>query len=240
MTLPKGTCMVHDGSPVGVFAQVNDVRQQGSAYSWYLRIKFELADDQPKHIALSKLALYYPLDAHAEKGPLNRYDVGNTTNVMFWPITFENSGELLPETVRLHTHRARHAGYVLVKGNHTLGNLIGSPRDCYLSNECSSVAAVRRLVLKKAGSSVLCHDDPEVPSFVTLDGHFDRQGSIFCKAFSFAKGDTVTVFSFSTPVWAADMNPFPQHTIMFAYYRPLLGTSIAEQLYPEMAGRSVL
>ena len=34
------------------------------------------------------------------------------------------------------------------------------------------------------------------------------------------KGELVTVFSFSRPLWAAEVAPFPQHNILFAHYRP--------------------
>ena len=55
------------------------------------------------------------------------------------------------------------------------------------------------------------------------DGHggvFDRQGKVSCSDFSFRQNEPLTVFSFSHPNWATDLNVFPQHTILFAHFKP--------------------
>lgn len=248
MSLPLGTCMPHDRDGdaferVRIIAHLNDVRglsthqmsplglaskrQMWGPYAWYLRIKFRLAQSSvSQHTKLNKLVFGYPEDALSRRDHLNRYDVGNSTHVMFWQMSFPISGEFLPSTTRFHSHRARYAGYVLINGSHTLESLAGLPSHCHLQETCSSIFAVRQLVLDRAGSRVLCHDRPEVPTFVNLtekgDGYggvFDRQGSLECKPFSFIRGDIVTAFSFSTPIWAAKVNPFPQHTLLFSYVR---------------------
>jgi len=262
VSLPAGTCVVHDGSHVGVLAQVNDVRFMQSAgctsakqclhatpYSWYLRVKFMLAPAVlPKPHALSRFHIYYPSDQYASQDLLQRYNVGNSTHVMFWQVTLPQSGDFLPPTTILHTHRARYGGYVLVKGNHTLQSLTGLPRECHRTGTCNSLAAVRRLVLEKAGNQTLCRDRPEISNYESFKetgdgygGNFDRPGSMKCAPFSFTKGDVVTVFSFSKPVWAAHVNPFPQHTILFGQYRPVVeNLSVSEMAVPSTHGVWVL
>ena len=78
-----------------------------------------------------------------------------------------------------------------------------------------------------AGDDLLCADDPTVPSFELRDergdgmgGRFDRQGKVNCQEFRFDEGEPLTVFSFSEPAYEADAKVFPQHTILFANYRP--------------------
>merc|ERR1712194_435752 len=105
--------------------------------------------------------------------------------------------------------------------------LTGLPGNCQTLMACNSLSEVRRLVLHNAGDKVLCHDDPDIPSFETFKengngygGQFDRQGRMACKSFHSTKGDVVTAFSFSAALWDVRKNPFPQHTILFGYFRP--------------------
>eukprot|EP00966_Prymnesium_polylepis_P331176 7386744-Prymnesium_polylepis.2 len=177
---------------------------------------------------VNKLVLMYVMDRHAAGDVLNRYDVGNTPKVMFWTIQFDRSGTIRPPGW-LHAHRARHAGYVLVAGKHTLASLTGLPAACGVPGNlaCSSVREARRLLLNRAGELTLCHDEPLAPQWVSraelgdgTGGIFDRQGYTSCKPFSFAKGDFVTVFSFAHPNWAVDQEVFPQHTMFFFHFTP--------------------
>ena len=149
----------------------------------------------------------------------------------------------------IHAHRARHVGYVLLRGAHTLASLAKavavSPhaggRGAAALNRSMSLAellaslpaaervgALRRQVLEWAGPQrVLCRDDADVATHLVLPergdglgGTFDRQGRVICSPFAFAAGETVTVFAFSRPRWARTIDPFPQHAMLLFYYVP--------------------
>ena len=250
--LPSGTCVVHDGSRVSVYANMNDVCFSGNAtavssapfalnsragmaalrlkagpISFYLRVKAELALQSERCQVVNKYALFYPADRFAEVDLLQRYNVGNDQHVMFWTIKLPHGGSLLPPA-RLHTHRARFAGYILIAGRHSLLSLTGLTDGCHVSNAtCRSVSNMRSEVLSRAGGRLICKDDENAASFVSIEesgggdgGIWDRSGSIICDPFTFAAGDEVTVFSFSAPRWAEELKTFPQHTILFFHYIP--------------------
>ena len=74
---------------------------------------------------------------------------------------------------------------------------------------------------------LLCRDDPSVPFYARRaehgDGHggvYDRQGRLACSDFHFRASEPLTVFSFSRPNWAAQLDTFPQHTLLFFHYVP--------------------
>lgn len=246
-------------------ASLKALRARAPGYAWYFRIAFKLegsatdASGQPVITATAmsaapaapavpaspctpvhKLIVQFPLDEHSESDYLQRYDVGHRETLFTWPVTLMRSGQVVPPAW-FHSHRARHAGYILVRGNHTLGSLLfganASARD--YESLLSSLprdgtprsAALRTKVLEAAQRSretLLCHDDDSSsPSHVTIEergdgqgGTFDRQGHTTCRPFAFRAGETVTAFSFSRPVWAADLKIFPQHTMLFFYFIP--------------------
>ena len=81
--------------------------------------------------------------------------------------------------------------------------------------------------MQRAAERLLCHDEPAAPQSVSFDetgnglgGTFDRQGYVHCRPFSFSRGDRVTAFAFSDIVWAADIDPFPQHSMFLFYFTP--------------------
>ena len=271
-SLPKGTCFVHspDDSQrrIQITAHVNDVRfststamassgqskggvdnsRTAEAYGWYLRVRMRLAPPERECERVDKMALFYLFDALYARDALQRYDATNSTHVAFWTIRPTRSGTLLGSSARLHIHRARYAGYVLLRGQHTLAALTGLPASCGYTGEagggvppaavsgaatppaeCTSIERVREVVLAKArlGGHLLCHDDPSVPYYERYDhrghghdGTFDRQGRLLCSDFAFHQNEPLTVFSFSRPNWATDLAVFPQHVILFAYYKP--------------------
>ena len=66
-----------------------------------------------------------------------------------------------------------------------------------------------------------------------MSGIYDRQGYIKCKSFEFNRGDVVTVLSFAIPRWSKEMEVFPQHSMLFAWYAPFTAQpSLAAQLPP--------
>merc|ERR1712232_1320449 len=115
----------------------------------------------------------YPMDQNRRWDPLVRYDVGNRAKIFFWTIEMYRGGTLLPPAW-LHSHRARHAGYLLLWGQHTPFRLLpdcGREWNQMVVNEsanCDSLDAVRQRVLNLSSIRVLCHDDPQVPSHVEL------------------------------------------------------------------------
>ena len=198
---------------------------------------------QPVH----KVVLMYPQDEHASHDYLGRFDCGGRQALFTYSIELTYSGTVVPPSW-MHTHRARHGGYVLIRGSHTLfslvvgaadsssdvGNTTGAQgkyaafmRDLAAMPASERVARLRRTVLELAGARALCYDDEHVPTSVTFNetgdgigGRFDRQGAIVCEPFRFQAGERVTAFSFVSPNWAQDLKVFPQHTMLFLMFRP--------------------
>lgn len=194
-----------------------------------------------------KIVLMYPMDEHAFNDYLGRFDCGSRQALFTYSIELPSSGTVVPPGW-MHTHRARHGGYVLLRGEHTLFSLIAgaanassdvgnrtAARTAYAAFVTSFAATpppervvrLRRAVLELAGKRLLCHDDEHVPTSVVLSetgdglgGHFDRQGSIVCAPFHFRAGEKVTAFSFVSPNWAKDLQVFPQHTMLFLLFTP--------------------
>lgn len=156
-----------------------------------------------------QVGFFYPPGAefagsHKFEDPfLGRYDVGNTTHVATWTLRPRSSGRFIGESARMHTHRARFAGYILVRGAHTLKSLGGLPDKCYAarlggidSDACTTLAGARAALLEEAADKVLCRDDPDVPNFGARPSgtrtrpHFGRGARDVCRrACSCARGD---------------------------------------------------
>ena len=194
-----------------------------------------------------KIVLMYPVDEHASRDHLARFDCGSRQALFTYSIELPCSGTVVPPGW-MHTHRARHGGYVLLRGEHTLFSLFAGASNVSsdVGNRTAAHAAyaafvtsfavtpaservvrLRRAVLELAGRRLLCHDDEHVPTSVVLSengdglgGHFDRQGSIACAPFHFRAGEKVTAFSFVSPNWAKDLKVFPQHTMLFLLFTP--------------------
>ena len=198
----------------------------GPGYEWYLRITFEVQEESDgssgsssgQHQALPppctpvhKLLLSYLLDDHALADPLMRFDAGNRETLFSWTLTLPVSGRMRPPAW-LHAHRARYGGYLLMRGEATLPDLLGLGaggasvraaldhlRDALPPS--NRTAAVRRILVERASRDgrLLCYDDPSQPSFVVnpesgdgLGGTFDRNGRLVCDEFDFAAGENLT------------------------------------------------
>ena len=194
-----------------------------------------------------KLILMYPMDEHVSSDVLQRFDCGNRQSLFTYSIVLPSSGTVVPPSW-MHTHRARHGGYVLLRGEHTLFSLVaGAPNassavenltaahieyttlleDVSAMPASARVASLRRAVLERAGASLLCHDDERQPTSFAINetgdglgGHFDRQGATVCEPFSFRADEKVTAFSFVNPNWALDLKVFSQHTMLFLLFTP--------------------
>ena len=114
-----------------LFAQVNDVRgaraaglgmfasgegaaaksTNGTAYEWYLRLSFELAERPCTPV--TKLILWHPIDSSATHDPLSRYAVPSSDALFWWTLWLPRSGLLLPPGW-VHSHRARCADCTLI------------------------------------------------------------------------------------------------------------------------------
>ena len=201
----------------------------------------------PPCTPVRKLALMSPMDEHAFHDVLARYDAGNRETLFMYSMAFPYSGTVVPPGW-MHSHRARHGGFLLLRGEHSLASLLartaadahrlptqgrGAAARSYAMllaalPPADRVRALRRSVLDLAGEErVLCRDDETAPTSLSIaetgdghGGHFDRQGRTLCKPFAFRRGEMFTVFSFARPNWAAHLSVFPQHTMLFLFYTP--------------------
>ena len=210
------------------------------SYAWFFRVAFEVerrttSRDTPSCTPVHKLMLTYPVDEHALHDRLGRFDAGSGETVFVWTHKLPYGGTVAPP-VHSHVHRARYAGHLLLRGEHTLAGLVGGRSGQSLSAFLASLpatnrtATVRQLVLNRARAdgTLLCSDDPSAPTFVSrpeggdgMGGVFDRRGRLECEPFSFGAGELVTVLLFSRPLWATELHVFPQHALMFIFYTPL-------------------
>ena len=231
-----GTAMAGDG---GASPNLSAFVALQPSYSWFLRIGFEI--EPPPTTATSstsaatapctpvhKIVLGFPFDEHAQHDPLARFDAGNRETVFVWTHTLPHGGTIVTPS-HSHIHRARHGGHLLVRGSHTLEGLTGNSIDALRASlpQANRIAALRSLVIDRARArgTLLCHDDENAPTFVYrpeggdgTGGHFDRQGNFVCKPFAFGAGELVTVLLLSRPVWAWQLELFPQHAQIFLYY----------------------
>ena len=89
-------------------------------------------------------------------------------------------------------HGRRFAGFLLVRGEHTVQSLMfqhtteenvaslmfGAARSsACLGKACTALADVRQALIEAAGDRILCHDDPTAPSFVDLARSRRRTGA---------------------------------------------------------------
>jgi len=205
--------------------------------TWYLRIVFELAPPDEQCEMLHKIVSKWPMTTFARHDVYGRYDVGSSDRVYFWPMVMRVPGQIvLPGWI--HSHRARYKGMVLVEGAHSMHSLTGVGPACVgsLDPACHDIKAARQRVMENAGRRVVCHDDPSVPNSVVLvsplgvTGHYDRPGRFLCDPFNFSEGQTFTLFSFSGPAYhpgRTASSTFPQHTMMFFYFRVDPGSKYA-------------
>ena len=226
-------------------SRLEALRAASPPLTWYLRIAFDVQSDSgggsghatalpPPCTPVHKLILGYPLDEHALADPLLRFDAGNRETLFTWTLTLPVSGRLA-QPAWLHAHRARYGGYLLLRGAHSVTELLSMQGDRRgaLDNLRGSLppsnrtATVRAILLERAmrNGSLLCHDDPAEPTFVAraergdgLGGIFDRQGRVVCEPFAFGASEVLTAVYLSRPVWATDLVPFPQHAQLAFYY----------------------
>ena len=210
--------------------------------TWFFRVAFEVERTRMSRVApppctpVHKLMLTYPVDDFALNDRLGRFDAGSGETVFVWTHQLPYGGTVAPP-VHSHVHRARYAGHLLLRGEHTLAGLVGGESGQQsLSSLLASrpptnrTATVRQIVLNRARAdgSLLCSDNPSAPTFVRrpedengMGGIFDRQGRLECEPFAFRAGEVVTVLLFSRPIWATHLRVFPQHALLFLFYTPL-------------------
>ena len=244
-------CRRLGGTKLSVNAQINDVRgdaagsgmaqsrgaghgsvvhavgnnHTGAAVTWWLRIRFELslAPCRPA----SKLLLWYPCERwFCRRDFLRRFDVGSSPHgrVSWWETTAPVGGELLDAW--LHTHRARYAGFLLVRGHLETPWIerLAAVAHARRSSPGGDLARLRAMLLDslRQRNAILCHDDPAVTAFerrIEVDGprYYDRQGRLECPtAPPLIAGEPLTCLSFSANVWDTHLDPYPQHVMFFA------------------------
>jgi len=125
LQLPEGKCVVNappQSRDVSVWAHVNDVRfadslhstamatepqaeavsaaveaarSKSEPYSWYLRVKLELAPPGEKCERVDKGALFHLYDSLGMRDSLTRYNASNSTHVAFWTIRPTRTGQVV-------------------------------------------------------------------------------------------------------------------------------------------------
>lgn len=141
--LPEGFCdFTGQRAARLLLAQINDVRgspQMGMSFdpsashdkarldvnnsrelSWFIRLKFELSPRPCR--PLTKLIWWYPVTPFASNDRLSRYEVPSRAAVFWWTMRAPRRGVLLPPAW-VHSHRARYAGLLLIRGAHSLSSL---------------------------------------------------------------------------------------------------------------------
>ena len=136
---------------------LTELRKDHGSYNWFLRIRFELAAAHEHCTVVSKFILMYPPDLMSTQDLLNRYNVGNSSKAYSWTIEMDVPGGTFHPPAWMHSHRARHAGYVLLRGEHTLHSLVSA--ECILGrNGCDTVAGIRKELLT-TDEEILCADN---------------------------------------------------------------------------------
>ena len=145
---------------------LTQLRKEHGSYNWFLRARFELAAEHEHCTAVSKFILMYPPDLLSTQDLLSRYNVGNTPKAYSWSIEMDVPGGILQPPAWMHSHRARHAGYVLLRGEHTMASLVSA--ECILGQKnCDSVAGLRNELLR-TDVEVLCVDELQTPDSVSI------------------------------------------------------------------------
>ena len=186
---------------------------------------------------------WYPVTKAAIADPLTRYWVPNTDAVFWWSLESPISGRILHTHVWLHSHRARFGGLLFVSGQHSPDSLASIGPSCIVGSKsagrrtadegasaaCTDLMEVRRRLYAAAESRgiLICADDevhspsyihiPRSPDGSIAGGYYDRQGRLVCKPFTLVQNGILSVFAFSTARWHSEIDPFPQHTMTFAY-----------------------
>ncbi|KAL1510680.1 hypothetical protein AB1Y20_006976 [Prymnesium parvum] len=238
--LPDGYCDANAQPAARILlAQINDVRftqdmamsfdRRGGAappppphaaappLAWFVRLAFELAPPSSRCRAATKLIWWYPVTPAAAADRLSRYDVPRRPALFWWVMRAPRGGRLLPPAW-VHSHRARYGGLLLVRGKHSPRSLAAFPR-------AANLTAARSALLAAAAGRLVCADDEErAPSFARLPpaadgtgGWYDRQGRVVCRQLDIERGEEYTLFSFNEPRWSTDVDPYPQHTMLFMY-----------------------
>ena len=92
---------------------------------------------------------------------------------------------------------------------------------------------------------LVCSDEEEdSPSFVHLPpsadgtgGFYDRQGRVVCSPERIEEGDAFTLFAFNSPRWNREVDPFPQHTMLFMYLDANRTATELTETFPATYGR---
>jgi len=208
---------------------------RGSFVEWSLRIEFRLAAREVARRPIIKLSLWHPMTTAAMEDTLLRYHVTRSASVWWWTT---RTPELCGGTITdawVHSHRARYGGVLLVKGNHSPASLsMGMPAawDACEPSEtgtgrlCGALAQLKQRLVRDAAAArlLLCRDDDTADSVLQLQpqrgglgGYHDRQGRLVCDSTARLDARQYTVLAFSDVLYGAQVDPFPQHTMIFLY-----------------------
>ena len=205
---------------------------------FFLRLVFRLAPAATTCRPSTKFILWYPFPPEAVGERLTRYNVRTTDSIWWWALRVPRRLRILPPAW-LHAHRARYAGLLLVRGNHTprtLGACASKemPPQASIKRGQSStdlsagLLQARHCLLHAAirSDGLVCADEESTkPSYAripqsadgAIGGLYDRQGSLHCEPRVLEEGEILTVFSLSAARWRAEIDPFPQHMMLFFF-----------------------
>jgi len=209
-------------------------KRASHALPFYVRLVFRVAPKAQPCRPVTKFIWWYPFTTEATKDLLTRYNVGTRDAVWWWAFEVPRRLRILPPAW-LHSHRARYGGLLLLRGNHSPHGLLSLHRPlpstksvgCTPSSVVSAAGA--RACLYGAALSrneLVCADDEaHQPSSVQLPasadgatgGLYDRQGAVRCEPLQLGRAERLSLFAFSTVRWNGQVDPFPQHTMLFFF-----------------------
>jgi hypothetical protein len=213
-------CRIHTGLSTMVNADVNDVRRPGVdadvAIGWKLRVKFHITSEPCVRVV--KVILWYPCASGCEADRWRRYDVGNSPQgkLLWWHAEIPASLNAPVVQAWYHTHRARDAGVALLYGLHDINST--------LKGVFSTVGDARDKILSRTRESLICTNDVDKPTVEHIrNPHnttipYDRAGALKCDhSRVLPPSSPLTVVAFISNRWAAEDNPFMQHTMLFLH-----------------------
>jgi len=236
--MPAGTCrLIGPNATLRLFAEVNDVRpvNETAPVTWWLRIRLQNPPATCRPVG--KVVFWFPIDEFALRSRILGYDTGADERLTWWTMRVPTRLRLIGQPW-VHSHRGRYAGLIVIRNGPRdpweLSPSLESPTSCRSRKECQSLDMLRlhleveaqQLVLRGRAGSLLCFDQaPSNSSRVaTTDAgytlHADQPSPISCRTGKDAEllpGDRLTFYAFSRANYDEQVNPYPQHLMLFSH-----------------------
>ena len=237
--MPSGYVMVVDRSALDIWGDVtvDDVRSKeanGTALEYYLEFAFRLAPPQLKLRPVSLFWMFQPCDGLYHElstsfgNGFNTFNVQAHDTLVWWSGVMPADGKLLPENPWLHTHRARFAGFLLLKASLSALNFscdeFGVSEVSGEHSRAADLTAIRARLMQSG--QVVCYDDPTVADYITIKGSpregvaagvYERQGRVRCTPWSFTRGERYSIFGFFKPRFRTIARHMGMHLALFLH-----------------------